>query len=471
MHYFVSSISQVATFKEKIGRNLTTCVKASNQSQKKLRKDVTLNIKFQTKCTQGFVGQKQLAGNYTWFHFTDCNNKQIILTDKEMERLVFSSKDKRLPISSTPNLDDEQDFLDRFSSQRSSDLDSHDSTDQFLTGAECAATTSLPGTTSFSSNGSKSSLGISFSMKLSGFLHHMADSDAVLRAESGMSLIEEEEVETKPEQFFSYTDVLLCPETQTAAEPYFSTDAWQLVLNTLKVLEDMYIVNTQKKYDMISPSRTRKGKALIGSAKGRIFKKCSKKKSDQIDSGKRNVYSFTSEDSSPLKAMEGKTEKKSSTSDDRSPLKATDDLNDAIDVCPILEKTSEITGDGEKISETTGQGEKISETTGQGEKISETTGQGEKISETTGQCEKISEITGDSEKIGETTGQGGKISETTENGRKRTSCSSKNEKVDATESKKCTVRLTDIGTIKNLKTYVDKTEKKRKRRKICLKNL
>ncbi|VDI81171.1 Hypothetical predicted protein [Mytilus galloprovincialis] len=363
-----------------------------------LRKDVTLNIKFQTKCTQGFIGQKQLAGNYTWFHFTDCNNKQIILTDKEMERLVFSSKDKRLPISSTPNLDDEQDFVDTSSSQRSSDLDS---TDQFLTGAEC------------------------------GFLHHMADSDAVLRAESGMFLIEEEEVETKPEQLISYTDVLLCPETQTAAEPYFSTDAWLLVLNTLKVLEDMYIVNTQKKYDMISQSRTRKGKALIGSAKGRIFKKCSKKKSDQIDSGKRNVYSFTSEDSSPLKSMEGKTDKKSSTSDDRSPLKATDgrrnlnilpsaesspvkptyDLNDAIDVCPILEKTSENTGDGEKISETTGQG------------------------------------------------------------RKRTSCSSKNEKVDATESKKCTVRLTDIGTIKNLKTYVDKTEKKRKRRKICLKNL
>jgi hypothetical protein len=70
-----------------------------------------------------------------------------------------------------------------------------------------------------------------------GFLHHMADSDAVLRAESGMSLIEEEEVEAKPEQLISYTDVLLCPETQTAAEPYFSTDAWQLVLNTLKVLE------------------------------------------------------------------------------------------------------------------------------------------------------------------------------------------------------------------------------------------
>ncbi|CAC5405066.1 unnamed protein product [Mytilus coruscus] len=159
----------------------------SKQSKpKKLRKDVTLNIKFQTKCTQGFVGQKQLAGNYTWFHFTD------------------SSKDNRLPISSTPNLDDEQDFVDRSSSQRSSDLDS---TDQFLTGAEC------------------------------GFLHHMADSDAVLRAESGMSLIEEEEVETKPEQLISYTDVLLCPETQTAAEPYFSTDAWQLVLNTLKVLE------------------------------------------------------------------------------------------------------------------------------------------------------------------------------------------------------------------------------------------
>ncbi|XP_076113349.1 uncharacterized protein LOC143081002 [Mytilus galloprovincialis] len=238
----------------------------SKQSKpKKLRKDVTLNIKFQTKCTQGFIGQKQLAGNYTWFHFTDCNNKQIILTDKEMERLVFSSKDKRLPISSTPNLDDEQDFVDTSSSQRSSDLDS---TDQFLTGAECAATTSFLGTTSFSSNGTKSSLGISFSMKLSGFLHHMADSDAVLRAESGMFLIEEEEVETKPEQLISYTDVLLCPETQTAAEPYFSTDAWLLVLNTLKVLEDMYIVNTQKKYGMISQSRTRKGKALIGSAKG-----------------------------------------------------------------------------------------------------------------------------------------------------------------------------------------------------------
>ena len=52
------------------------------------------------------------------------------------------------------------------------------------------------------------------------------------------------------------------------------------------------------------------------------------------------------------------------------------DLNDAIDVCPILEKTSENTGDGEKISETTGQGEKISETTGQGGKISETTENG-----------------------------------------------------------------------------------------------
>ncbi|CAG2201021.1 unnamed protein product [Mytilus edulis] len=457
-----------ATFKEKIGRNLTTCVKASNQSQKKLRKDVTLNIKFQTKCTQGFIGQKQLAGNYTWFHFTDCNNKQIILTDKEMERLVFSSKDKRLPISSTPNLDDEQDFVDTSSSQRSSDLDS---TDKFLTGAEC------------------------------GFLHHMADSDAVLRAESGMFLIEEEEVETKPEQLISYTDVLLCPETQTAAEPYFSTDAWLLVLNTLKVLEDMYIVNTQKKYDMISQSRTRKGKALIGSAKGRIFKKCSKKKSDQIDSGKTDKKSSTSDDRSPLKATDGRRNLNILPSAESSPVKPTYDLNDAIDVCPILEKTSENTGDGEKISENTGDGEKISETTGQGEKISETTGQGEKISETTGQGGKISETTGQGGKISETTGQGGKISETTgqggkisettgqggkisettgqggkisettENGRKRTSCSSKNEKVDATESKKCTVRLTDIGTIKNLKTYVDKTEKKRKRRKICVKNL
>ncbi|XP_052090218.1 scavenger receptor cysteine-rich domain superfamily protein-like [Mytilus californianus] len=53
-----------------------------------------------------------------------------------------------------------------------------------------------------------------------------------------------------------------------------------------------------------------------------------------------------------------------------------------------------------------------------------------------------------------------------ETGRKRSSSASENEKVDTTESKKCknTVRMTEIGTIKNLKRYVDKTEKERKRK-------
>ncbi|XP_076080817.1 uncharacterized protein LOC143051776 isoform X2 [Mytilus galloprovincialis] len=295
-----------------------SCLCQSKQTKpKKLRKDVTLSIKFQTKTTQGFVGQKQLPGNYIWFHFDDCDNKEVIFSDKQMKKLVFSSKDKLLSESSNSDLDDEHLSVDNSSSQRGSeDLNS---TDNFSTAAECGSSTSFPGSTSLTSIGSKSSQETSFSMELSGFLHHMADLDAVIRAQSGLFVIEEEEVETKPENLLSHTDILLCPETQTSAKTYFSKDAWQLVLNTLKVLEDMYISNTQKYYDRISPCQTRKGKALIGPVEGRIFKKFSKRTSDQIKSKKRSVYSFTSEEFSPLKARKAR---KSFTSEDSSPLKA-----------------------------------------------------------------------------------------------------------------------------------------------------
>ncbi|XP_063438229.1 neurofilament heavy polypeptide-like isoform X5 [Mytilus trossulus] len=312
----------------------------------------------------------------------------------------------------------------------------------------------------------------------------------------------------------------------------------------------MYISNTQKYYDKISPCQTRKGKALIGPVEGRIFKKFSKRTSDQIKSSKkdkksfdsddrspfkarkekRSVYSFTSEefsplkarkarksftsedssplkarkarksftsednsplkarksftsedssplkarksltsedssplkarksfttedsspliartsftskDSSPLKAIKGSRDKKSFDSDDRSPLKARkslnskdsspykarNDLNNPIDVCPNLERTSETTGEYERIGKNT--------------KKDAITG----LINHSSTKDKKSEI-----------------------GRKR----SGNKKIYTAESKKCTVRLTDIGTIKNLKTYVNKTEKKRKRRKICVKNL
>ncbi|CAC5401488.1 unnamed protein product [Mytilus coruscus] len=257
-----------------------SCLCQSKQTKpKKLRKDVTLNIKFQTKSTQGFVGQKQLAGNYVWFHFNDCDNKQVIFTDKQMKQLVFSSKDKLLSESSNSDLDDEHHSVDNSSSQRGSeDLNS---TDNFSTAAECASPTSFPGSTSLTSIGSKSSQETSLSMELS--------------------------------------DILLCPETQTSAKTYFSKDAWQLVLNTLKVLEDMYIVNTQKYYDKISPCQTRKGKGLMGPVEG----KTDKNSLDSDDRSpfnarneKRSVYSFTSEEFSPFKA------RKSFTSEDSSPLKA-----------------------------------------------------------------------------------------------------------------------------------------------------
>ncbi|CAC5410200.1 unnamed protein product [Mytilus coruscus] len=79
------------------------------------------------------------------------------------------------------------------------------------------------------------------------------------------------------------------------------------------------------------------------------------------------------------------------------------DSNDAIDVCLILEKISETTGEGERICENT----ENDTTTG----IDNDSSTKDKNSET---------------------------------GRKRSSYASKNEKVDTTESKKCTVRLTDI---------------------------
>ncbi|XP_076105727.1 uncharacterized protein LOC143074063 [Mytilus galloprovincialis] len=130
--------------------------------------------------------------------------------------------------------------------------------------------------------------------------------------------------------------------------------------------------------------------------------------------------SLTSEDSSPLKS------RKSLTSEDSSPLKAIKDLYNPIDVCQNLERIRETTGEYERIGKNT--------------KKDAITG----LINHSSTKDKKSEI-----------------------GRKR----SGNKKIDAAESKKCTVRLTDIGTIKNLKTYVNKTEKKRKRRKICVKNL
>ncbi|XP_063396600.1 uncharacterized protein LOC134681103 [Mytilus trossulus] len=202
----------------------------------------------------------------------------------------------------------------------------------------------------------------------------------------------------------------------------------------------MYISNTQKYYDKISPCQTRKGKALIGPVEGRIFKKFSKRTSDQIKSSKKDKKSFDSDDRSPFKARKGSRDKKSFDSDDRSPLKARkslnskdsspykarNDLNNPIDVCPNLERTSETTGEYERIGKNT--------------KKDAITG----LINHSSTKDKKSEI-----------------------GRKR----SGNKKIYTAESKKCTVRLTDIGTIKNLKTYVNKTEKKRKRRKICVKNL
>ncbi|XP_076081101.1 uncharacterized protein LOC143052012 [Mytilus galloprovincialis] len=121
--------------------------------------------------------------------------------------------------------------------------------------------------------------------------------------------------------------------------------------------------------------------------------------------------SLTSEDSSPLKA------RKSLTSEDSSPLKAIKDLNNPIDVCQNLERIRETTVEYERIGKNT--------------KKDAITG----LINHSSTKDKKSEI-----------------------GRKR----SGNKKIDAAESKKCTVRLTDIGTIKNLKTYVNKTEKKEK---------
>ncbi|XP_076080818.1 uncharacterized protein LOC143051776 isoform X3 [Mytilus galloprovincialis] len=560
-----------------------SCLCQSKQTKpKKLRKDVTLSIKFQTKTTQGFVGQKQLPGNYIWFHFDDCDNKEVIFSDKQMKKLVFSSKDKLLSESSNSDLDDEHLSVDNSSSQRGSeDLNS---TDNFSTAAECGSSTSFPGSTSLTSIGSKSSQETSFSMELSGFLHHMADLDAVIRAQSGLFVIEEEEVETKPENLLSHTDILLCPETQTSAKTYFSKDAWQLVLNTLKVLEDMYISNTQKYYDRISPCQTRKGKALIGPVEGRIFKKFSKRTSDQIKSSSRDKKSFDSDDRSPLKARKSLNSKDSSpykarngkrsvdnsslkarksftnedsfplkarkslTSEDSSPLKARKSLTSE-DSSPLKARKSLTSEDSSPLKAIKGMptslvikakemkaeiieylqnykpfkslpkvgdslfNHYVDNTRGISEEVrDELTSylsltykdifnlsvssdipsmmhntisfiihhSGNKdLNNPIDVCpnlERTSETTGEYERIGKNTKKDaitGLINHSStkdkkaEIGRKR----SGNKKIYTAESKKCTVRLTDIGTIKNLKTYVNKTEKKRKRRKICVKNL
>lgn len=64
----------------------------------------------------------------------------------------------------------------------------------------------------------------------------MADNGAAQKAELGMYLIEEDEVETKPENLED-KDTLLDPDIQNRAKKHFTEDAWLLVLNTLKMLK------------------------------------------------------------------------------------------------------------------------------------------------------------------------------------------------------------------------------------------
>lgn len=64
----------------------------------------------------------------------------------------------------------------------------------------------------------------------------MADAAAVCRAERNFCLIEEDEVETKPESLMDWTSVLLNQNIQAAAKPFFSEDAWNCVQSTLTVL-------------------------------------------------------------------------------------------------------------------------------------------------------------------------------------------------------------------------------------------
>lgn len=58
-------------------------------------------------------------------------------------------------------------------------------------------------------------------------------------------VIEEEDVTVKPEDIKSSRDLLLNVRVQNAVKQYFSSDAWLAVKNTLKMIEGLYILNSQ----------------------------------------------------------------------------------------------------------------------------------------------------------------------------------------------------------------------------------
>ena len=73
-------------------------------------------------------------------------------------------------------------------------------------------------------------------LNISGFLHDLADSAAAVRAENGRGFIDEEEIETMPENL-NNVECLLDRNIQSAAKKFFTDDAWLHVMNTLKMVE------------------------------------------------------------------------------------------------------------------------------------------------------------------------------------------------------------------------------------------
>ena len=76
------------------------------------------------------------------------------------------------------------------------------------------------------------------------FLRILVDEDVFMRAKvSGASKIEEEEVESKPENIIAEREILLDTLVQKAAKQYFTDDAWTLVVNVLTTLQGTYQSN------------------------------------------------------------------------------------------------------------------------------------------------------------------------------------------------------------------------------------
>lgn len=65
------------------------------------------------------------------------------------------------------------------------------------------------------------------------------------RIKTGMSKIEEAEVEIFPQKLVDEKEIMLDPSVQAAAKIYFDTDAWLCVLNTLNTLQGIIHVNLQ----------------------------------------------------------------------------------------------------------------------------------------------------------------------------------------------------------------------------------